>query len=57
MFPPSKVNNPGFFGDFWNPLVEQGLDEVFNGTPDWTSSAKQGDQVIDWKTQDKLDGR
>jgi ribose transport system substrate-binding protein len=54
VFPPSKVSNPGFFGDFWSELVEQGLNGALSGTADKISSAKTCDQVQDCKTQDKL---
>jgi len=54
VFPPSKVSNPGFFGDFWTPLVEQGLNGALNGGSDKISTAKPCDQVTDCKTQDKL---
>lgn len=54
VFPPSKVSNPGFFGDFWNPLVEQGLNGALNGKPDKISDAKSCDQVEGCKTQDQL---
>jgi ribose transport system substrate-binding protein len=54
VFPPSKVSNPGFFGDFWNPLVEQGLNAALNGTSDKISTAKTCDQVTDCKAQEKL---
>lgn len=54
VFPPSKVSNPGFFGDFWNPLVEQGLNGALNGTANKISTAKPCDQVPNCKSQDKL---
>jgi ribose transport system substrate-binding protein len=54
VFPPSKVSNPGFFGDFWSELVEQGLTGALNGTADKISTAKTCDQVAGCKTQDKL---
>lgn len=54
VFPPSKVSNPGFFGDFWSELVEQGLTGALNGSADKISTAKTCDQVAGCKTQDKL---
>ena len=54
VFPPSAVSNPGFFGDFWNPLVEQGLHGALGGTADKISDAQSCDQVPGCKTQDKL---
>jgi hypothetical protein len=54
VFPPSKVSNPGFFGDFWSPLVEQGLNGALTGTSDKISDAKACEQVSGCKTQDKL---
>jgi ribose transport system substrate-binding protein len=54
VFPPGVVNNPGFFGDFWNPLVEQGVQAALNGKSDKISDAKPCDQVDGCKTQDKL---
>jgi hypothetical protein len=54
VFPPSRVSNPGFFGDFWSALVEQGLNAALSGTSDKISTAKPCDQVADCKTQDKL---
>lgn len=54
VFPPEKTNNPGMFGDFWSPLVEQGLDANLTGQPDKISDAKPCDQVEGCKTQDKL---
>lgn len=54
VFPPSKVSNPGLFGDFWSPLVETGLNGALNGTADKISTAKPCEQVAGCKTQDKL---
>ncbi len=54
VFPPDKTNNPGMFGDFWNPLVEQGLNANLSGHSDKISDAKPCDQVEGCKTQDKL---
>jgi hypothetical protein len=54
VFPPSKVSNPGFFGDFWSELVEQGLNAALTGASDKISDAKSCDQVSGCKTQDKL---
>lgn len=54
VFPSSKVSNPGFFGDFWSPLVEAGVNGALNGTADKISTAKPCEQVTGCKTQDKL---
>ena len=54
VFPPSVVSNPGFFGDFWSPLVEQGVQAALTGKSDKISDAKPCDQVDGCKTQDKL---
>jgi ribose transport system substrate-binding protein len=54
VFPPTLVSNPGFFGDFWNPMVEQGVHGALSGTPDKISDAKSCDQVDGCKTQDQL---
>lgn len=54
VFPPSKVTNPGFFGDFWNPLVEEGLNAALHGKPDKISEPKSCGEVPGCKTQPKL---
>jgi ribose transport system substrate-binding protein len=54
VFPPSLVPNPGFFGDPWSPLVEQGVHGALTGSSDKISDAKPCDQVPDCKTQDQL---
>ena len=54
MFPPSKVSNPGFFGDFWSALVEQGIDAALTGASDKISTAKACAHVTGCKEQDKL---
>ena len=40
VFDPSTVP-PGTFGDFWSPLVEQGLQATLNGTSDKVSTAQE----------------
>jgi ribose transport system substrate-binding protein len=54
VFPPSVVSNPGFFGDFWSPLVEQGVHGALSGNSDKISGAQSCDQVSGCKTQDQL---
>jgi ribose transport system substrate-binding protein len=54
VFPPDTIKNPGFFGDFWNPLVEQGIDAAQKGTSDKISDAKPCEEVEGCKTTDKL---
>jgi ribose transport system substrate-binding protein len=54
VFPPSKVSNPGFFGDFWSELVEQGLNAALTGASDKISTAKACADVQGCKEQDKL---
>lgn len=54
VFPPSVVPNPGFFGDFWNPLVEQGVHAGLSGASDKISDAKPCSDVQGCKTQDQL---
>ncbi len=54
VFPPSKVSNPGFFGDFWSELVEQGINGALTGASDKISTAKTCAQVAGCKEQDKL---
>ena len=53
VFEPNSVP-PGFFGDFWSPLVEQGLHGALTGTADKISSAQDCSAVAHCKTQDKL---
>lgn len=45
---------PGFFGDFWSPLVEQGLQGALSGSSDKISSAQPCSAVASCKTQAKL---
>ena len=54
VFPPTLVPNPGFFGDFWNPLVEQGINAALTGASDKISDAKACADVEGCKTQDAL---
>lgn len=53
VFPPDKVSG-GFFGDFWNPLVEQGIEAALTGKSDKISDAKPCAEVEGCKETDKL---
>lgn len=44
VFPPSEVNG-GIFGDFWSPLVQQGLQAALTGKPDPISTPLPCSQV------------
>lgn len=54
VYPPSAVDNPGFFADFWSPLVEQGLTAAQTGNPEKISDAKSCAEVPGCKTTDTL---
>lgn len=53
VFPPNSVP-PGFFGDFWSPLVEQGLQGALTGSADKISTAQPCSAVANCKMQNKL---
>jgi len=54
VYPPTAVNNPGFFADFWSPLVEQGLSAALTGKPDKISDAKSCAEGDGCKTTDAV---
>ena len=51
---PTSVVPTGFFGDFWNPVVEEGLYAALKGTPNKISSPKPCSAVPGCSQQAKM---
>lgn len=53
VMPKDKVQ-PGFFDDFWSPLVSQGMNAALTGKPDKITTPKPCGDVTGCKEEDKL---